>query len=254
MKKVLLVFVVFCLAASGAWAQCQESTTIGPFQVDFDGAVYNGSSTEFTYCITGLGGAGFNSLSNWMVDLDPACIASGDIVDCSTGNCYYQANDPNHGLSGIKFDSVQVGAGETVCYSFSLDGDWSGQITDTLAGLKYGPATSSGLICGPSCVNCQLQMGVDASNLAAPVLDLFLQHNRPVTVATPIRFFLYDQSGAQVSTWTEPSITLDLHDQFNLNKTIPLASPLTPGMYKLQLKMFGMSGWITRQIWFEAAP
>lgn len=254
MRKILAVLVllgvaVFAVPQASA-QQCSTSTVIGDFQVDYNGAVFDGTNTTFDYCVTGLGGSNFRALSNWLIALDTLCISSSDLTDCSSANCYYQANDPNHNLSGIKFDSVQVNAGQTVCYSFSLAGDWTRQIGDTTASLKAGTSVDSGPICGPTCRMCQLTMSVNTANVSTPELDLYLRHVRPATVTGPIRFFVYDSAGTLVLSWSTAPITLNQGSVYTLQQPLPVTSPLAPGNYKLLLQMQGMAGWITRSTFF----
>ena len=101
------------------------------------------------YCITGLDVPDFHALSHWDLSLDAECADENNIVSCSPEPCYYQEEDPTTGITGIKFDDLEVEKGETECFSFALEGDWTGLIDDVTIGLKAATEVFYGPICGP---------------------------------------------------------------------------------------------------------
>ena len=148
-KVVALAVVAFVGALPLAAQDCPTDTDIGNFNVTYESAVYDGESTELTYCITGLDVPDFHALSHWDLSLDAECADENNIVSCSPEPCYYQEEDPTTGITGIKFDDLEVEKGETECFSFALEGDWTGLIDDVTIGLKAATEVFYGPICGP---------------------------------------------------------------------------------------------------------
>ena len=245
----LLILVSPLAAVAG---ECDASTMVGNFEVTFEGAVFDGVSTEFTYCITGVAADDFRALSNWALALDPACIFPDDIASCSTDDCYYQVDDPNLGITGIKFDEVEIEAGETVCYSFSLDGDWENLIGSVEIGTKAGRNVSLGEICGPICRACGAALSVSVAGDGTPRVNVRVRHNRPPTVLTPVYYTVSRSSGERVHSWSDGPVTLDLGGTYRFNGAIPGLPSLEAGEYRLVMRLRGMSGWITRSASFTS--
>jgi hypothetical protein len=253
MKNIVLMVVALSLIVPMASVaqECDELATVGNFDVSFEGASFDGTSTEFTYCVTGVDGDDFRALSNWGLALDPACVFADDLAGCSTDDCYYQVDDPNLGITGIKFDEVEVEAGDTACYSFSLDGDWSRSLGPVEIGLKAGKNVSSGSICGPICLFCEATVSVTTDADGAPHLDVSVLHNRPPTVITPVFYGIVAVGGERVHRWEDGPITLSYGSTYSFSGAIPGLPDLAPGDYRLVMRLRGMSGWITRTAEFS---
>ena len=143
-----------------------------------------------------------------MMAFDVTCISENDLVGCGPEPCFYQENDPNHGITGIKWDDTEVEKGETKCYDFTLEGDWTGLIHETTIGTKAATevAQISG-ICGPVCFGCS--SFVQVLNGDELLVSTRLTHNRPPTVTTNITLsvaLLKDPSNV-IAEWTEGSPT-----------------------------------------------
>lgn len=236
------------LATPAAAQDCTTLATIGQFEVEFDGAVFDGSSTKFTYCVTGLDDP---ALSNWMLTLDVECIGESDITDCGPDPCYYQEDDPNLEITGIKWDDVEVNPGETKCYDFSLDGDWTSPLGEVTVGLKAGQGVHYGDVCGPTCVGCEASLEVIGAGSGQPSYRLRIEHNRPPTVATEVRYTLYKESGRRIRRWRSERFELVQGGIYESSGPIPLRRDLAPGVYKLEVKVKGMSRWHTRETEFR---
>jgi len=253
MKRVLVggILVLIVGFASAAFAQtCTSPATIGNFEVAFNGATFDGVNTRFDYCITGLDVPGFHALSNWQLSLAQDCIEADDIVSCGPEPCYYQVDDPDLRLTGIKFDDVEVDKGETVCYFFSLQGDWSNLIGDVSMGTKAATTTSIGNVCGPICRTCSADLSVNAAISGNPWYTLSLHHMRPRTVTNSITYQILNSAGKKVRSWTEGPVTLAQGGSYSVNKVIP-GRLLTSGTYTLKMQLNGMSSWVTRITTFE---
>ena len=123
--------------------------------MSYESAVYDGiGSTEFSYCITGLDVPDFRALSHWDLELDLDCVTEDNLVSCGPEPCFFQIDDPQTGITGIKWDDLEVEKGETECFTFALEGDWTELIDDVTIGLKAATDVSYGAICGPRCRNC----------------------------------------------------------------------------------------------------
>ena len=248
---VLLAALLLVAPLAVRAQECDEMTTVGNFDVTYEGAVFDGAATEFTYCITGVDGDGrFRALSNWALALDPACIFADDIAGCSTDDCYYQEDDPNLGITGIKFDEVQIELGETQCFSFSLDGDWTHTIGPVEIGLKAARDVSSGSICGPICLFCEANLAVTIGADGQPWVDAYVLHNRPPTVLTRVFYGILETGGERVHLWEDGPITLAYGGSYSYSGPIPDLPDLAPGEYRLVMRLRGMSGWISRSATF----
>ncbi len=248
---VAALAVLFC--APSIAQDCTTQATIGYFDVSFEGATYDGSATEFTYCITGLDQDGFHALSNWELALDTTCIGQGDIVGCSPEPCFYQVDDPNTGVTGIKYDDLEVEKGETACFSFSLAGDWTMSIAESSLGLKAATDVFLGNICGPVCKKCEARLAMLTPE-TAPTVDLLLLHNRPPVVNTSIEFRLINNANnALIKKWFHGPVELVRGQELRIIEAVPDVGPLAPGSYKLKMKFQGMAGWVQRSINFTVA-
>lgn len=251
-RASVLVVLLATLAAAGAvHAQtCTQSAVIGNFQVDFQGAAFDGTVTQFDYCITGLAADKFRALSHWDLTLDTRCIEPGDLADCSTGNCYYQVKDPKLGITGIKFDEEDAEAGQTKCYSYSLVGDWTAALRDVEVGIKAGQNLDYGSVCGPTCRACKAGIQVSVDPSGAPSAQVSITHNRPVPVTSEVFFRLVDSQGVRLLSWKEGPVTFELGKTWDWAGPIPGVGVLEPGEYTLYLRLRGMSGWVERSAHF----
>lgn len=224
------------------------------FNVSFVGATYDGSETTFEYCITGKDVPDFHALSNWLLELNTRCISSQDIGTCSPAPCFYQVNDPNLGLTGIKFDDTSVEIGETKCYSFELGGDWTNDLGDVALGLKASNEIAISNICGPICRVCGITLAVitDESG-AAPTYSATIEHNRPKTVSRILTYKIRDANNVVVHSWKDGPITFALGTVYTKNEPIPNWPGLSPGEYtfSVSLKTNDMTGWSTQSTKFE---
>ena len=241
------------LCAGPALGQdCPETTVVGDFEVSLDDLVFDGNNTTLTYCITGLDNPGFHALSNWMLSLNPACLSPDELLDCSiddTGSCYYQVDDPNLDLTGVKFDDIEVEVGETECYDVVLPGDWTTRLGQVVFGLKAANETSQGIICGPEC--CESIVSVTALPGEAPVVDVYLQHNLVSEVTTPIEYQLKDADGNLIMDYTDGPVHFVSGTEYIRSFTLPRGEELAPGSYTLRLRILGMSGYVVRSANFE---
>jgi hypothetical protein len=237
---VLLSLVVLTLlAAPGAGQTCTEQATVGNFEINFMGIAYNGQNTQFTYCITGLHTP---ALSNWQMALELTCINPEDVVDCGPEPCFYQVNDPHFGLTGIKWDSTEIEPGQTVCYDFTLIGNWTESVGDVTIGLKAGQNVDFGEICGPVCVNCEAAVSV-ALVAGKPMFGVRLAHNRPPTEVRTVEFALVNKKLDVAHKWVMGPITLKYKDTWEYYGPVPKAPKLPAGEYVLVMKLDGMAGW-----------
>jgi len=242
------------LTASPLLAQeCATEVTIGNFLYEFEGATYDGAATTFRYCVTGLDNPGFHALSNWEMSLDVACVSPEDLVGCGPEPCFYQVDDPHFGITGIKFDDLEVDKGETECYSFSLAGDWTGQIDNVTAGLKAAQEISFGQICGPSCQNCEMAVAMEPKQVtnAVPVLHLFLAHNKPTEAKTPVRISVRDSAGTVIHKWESKTMTFKKGAPFRIDSVIPGMPLPPPGVYTVRVVVKAMVGWAGKETTFE---
>ncbi len=223
---------------------CTEQATIGHFDISFEGATFDGSDTEFEYCVTGLDDP---ALSHWDVTLAEECITEGDLSGCGPEPCFFQVDDPTTGITGIKWDDVEVDPGETECFTFKLTGDWTNQIADVLIGLKAGPNSHAGDICGPVCVSCQASVAVDP---AAGTYSFYVEHRRPPSVDTRIRYTLTHENGRRVKRWKSEAFTIHYGDVYEFDGAFPLRRSLKPGTYNLKVELRGMSRWKVRETSF----
>ena len=270
-----IALAVCCLVApAAATEECSEKVTIGNFEIVYMGAIFDGFNTNFAYCVTGGtggneeeedeeegngmmtgeeeeeeeegGGGGFKDLSNWLIALDVACIDKDNLVACGPAPCFYQENDPNTGITGIKWDDTKVGEGETVCYNFTLEGDWTDHIHETTAAIKAGTevAELTG-ICGPVCFGCSALLEV--MDEATTQIHVRFIHNRPPTITTPIllKIVELERGGGMktVAEWTEGPVTFDYGTIWEYLAPIPGIAKLPAGNYMLSVKSEGMSGW-----------
>lgn len=255
--RVLLSVAMAVWAVAPSFAtSCENEVTIGNFLYEFKGATYDGKATTFDYCVTGLDNPGFHALSNWELSLDIDCIRKEDLVGCGPEPCFYQENDPNTGITGIKFDDLEVDKGETECFFFSLAGDWTGSIDDVTVGLKAAGDVSFGTVCGPTCQGCELSVAMDPNQVkdAVPVMHLYLVHNRPTDAKTGIRITVRDSAGKIYHRWESAQMTFKDGVPFKMDSPIPGMALPPPGIYtvRVQLKdMTNMPGKVTK---FEVLP
>jgi hypothetical protein len=174
--------------------------------------------------------------------LELTCINPEDIVDCGPEPCFYQVNDPNFGLTGIKWDSTEVEPGETVCYDFTLVGNWTESLGDVTIGLKAGTNVDFGQICGPTCVNCEAAVSVALVN-GRPMFGVRLAHNRPPTEVRTVEFALVNKKLDIAHKWVMGPITLKYKDVWEYYGPVPRAPKLPAGEYVLVMKLDGMAGW-----------
>jgi hypothetical protein len=248
MRKVLGLAALALIVASAPAVRAQSCTdpaTVGNFSVDFQGVTFDGTNSKFDYCITGLDVPDFRALSNWLLSLDLDCITADDLVSCGPEPCFYQVDDPNLGLTGIKFDDLEVEKGETECFNFVLKGNWTNLIGEVSIGLKAATTTSIANICGPLCSACSANLSVAANASGNPSYSLELHHMRPSTVTATITYQVLNSAGRKVRSWNDGSVTMAQGDVYTKSKVIPGAA-LAPGTYKLRMQMLGMSSWVNR--------
>ena len=253
MRKLLSLasLALLCMCVPVSYAQdCDESITVGNFRLDFEGTSFDGQNTRFDYCITGLDQPNFHALSDWQLSLSTDCIDESDLVSCGPEPCFYQVDDPHFGLTGIKFDDLDTGKGETDCFNFTLQGNWTNLVGETSMGLKAATVVSTGDVCGPICEACHASLQVRTRAGAQPQYQLNLQHNRAVTVTTEITYQLLDAQGMRLRTWTEGPVTLIQGQSYASQKDIP-GSVLPSGHYMLRMRMAGMNGWVTKFTQFD---
>ncbi len=226
---------------------CTEQATIGQFEISFEGANYDGSDTEFEYCVTTLDDP---ALSHWDLEFDTACIDANNLTGCGPEPCDYQVDDPTTGITGIKWDDLELDPGETECYTFKLEGDWTGQLGDTPVAFKAGQGVHYGDICGPICFTCGASLAVTAEPGARAEYSLRLEHRRPVSVESKVYYLVSDERGRRVKKWQTDDFILNYGDVFEFGGEIPTRKPLRSGSYTLLIRMRGMSKWIERQTTF----
>jgi len=235
---ILLTLGLLTLASSRD-AGATNDAVVGNFQITFQGAVHDGQATEFTYCVTGLDQPDFRALSNWMVSLDPACVSSDLLVGCGPAPCLYQKDDPNLGLTGVKFDDLEVEKGQTACFSFRLSGNWTLLVGDVNVGLKAANATFFGDVTGPICPFCGLAVRV-VGNAAGRWVSIELHHRRPTTATTFATFSIIDSAGTEVRKWRSPQFTIHFNEALRKSSKVP-GDLLPPGSYTLITTLGGMS-------------
>jgi hypothetical protein len=240
-RAILLTGLLACLVAVPAAAQtCNEEVTVGTFEIVYEGAFFNGTNTEFEYCVTNNGG---QALSHWVLSLDTACIDPEDLVDCGPEPCFYQVNDPTTGPTGIKWDDLSIETGETECFEFTLAGDWTASIGNVTIAIKAGQSVETGEICGPVCVNCEASINIVNRN-GKLGLKVRLKHNRPPTVIRTIRFAVMDSNENIVHRWETAPYTFEYLSTYEYYGPIPgLDSKLPAGKYIVVMRLDGMSGW-----------
>ena len=172
---------------------------------------------------------------------------------CGPEPCFYQVNDPHTGITGIKFDDVEVEKGETECFFFTLAGDWTGSIDDVTVGLKAAQDIEFGQICGPSCQNCEMVLAMEPSQVTdtVPVLRLFLAHNKPIDANTPIRIVVRDSAGNLFHSWQSQTMTLTMGNPFRIESVIPGMPLPPPGVYTVRVLVKWMEGWKGKETTFE---
>lgn len=246
---------VWAIAPSLA-TSCENEVTIGNFRYEFKGANYDGNSTTFDYCVTGLDNPGFHALSNWELSLDVACVTPETLVGCGPEPCYYQKDDPHTGITGIKFDDVEVEKGETECFFFSLAGDWTDSIDDVTVGLKAAGDISFGTICGPICEGCELTVAMEPQRVKdiVPVLHLYLVHNRPTDANTRIRITVLNSAGKVYHRWESAPFIFKKGVPFKMDRTIPGMALPPPGVYKVRVQLTDMTNMPGRVTKFEVLP
>jgi hypothetical protein len=118
----------------------------GGHQINFMGVTYDPATdaTTFTYQVIAAFTAGFDS---WILELNPACFGSGDIIDASE-HYLYVGPDTATGIYGIKFDQPYA-AGESRNVSFRLRGNLS--TTTVRIVLVMGCSYWQKEINGPDC-------------------------------------------------------------------------------------------------------
>jgi hypothetical protein len=237
MKRLVAVVAMLLVGAlpTASPAQvCPETNSVGPYTVDFIGSSFDGLDTEFEYCITTE-----TYLHEWKLFLDPACIDPGTITDCGPSSCAY---DDTGGITGILFDGLDVGPGQTACFTFSLDGDWTGQIGEVQIRLKNDRGGNKVTdICGPICRVCVADLDVRVSG-GATTVSLGLVHNKPPTVESGLKLTVYNERGKRVRRWKSQRFNLAHGQAFDYEGTIP-GRRLRPGKYTLLVELKGMSGW-----------
>ncbi len=241
MRRVVFALLVLGLVtASASVAQtCNEEITVGQFDVEFEGVFFDGTNSQFSYCVTNNGGA---ALSHWVLALELGCIDPEDLVDCGPDPCFYQVNDPTTGITGIKWDDTSVDPGETECFDFTLVGDWTDSIDNVQIGLKAGNNTLFGDICGPVCNNCVTNIEIIQRN-GQIGMGVLLQHNRPQTVVRAIQYGIMDSQGNIVHRWEVGPITFKYLSTYRFIGRIPGLGSLPAGSYLLVMRLSGMSGW-----------
>ncbi|MEE4176536.1 MAG: hypothetical protein V2I46_03410, partial [Bacteroides sp.] len=152
----LLMFLVIMMFAVSAQAQnislerpvqqndgiISLSTGCDSHIITFQGAVYDGTNTTFTYTI--LGG-GPPALSHWVIAL---CVPCSYVVDAGPGitTC---GTDPTTGVYGLKWDSG-LDPGVTQTYYLTLSGEWP--VGTVEAAVKAGQSECYYEIPGPACI------------------------------------------------------------------------------------------------------
>ena len=240
-KSVLAVGLLAALVAAPGVAQtCTTEATIGSFDVEFEGAVFDGINTEFTYCVTNSGGG--QALSHWALELDLRCVKPEELVTCGPIPCFYQKNDPTTGITGIKWDDTQVAPGETECFDFTLEGDWTAALGNVVAGMKAGQSVATGEICGPLCEPCEAAIRI-LSEGKTVLLDIEVTHNRPPTEIRTIEYAIVDRSRTVLHSWDDGPITFSYRSTHEYFGPIPNMPKLPSGEYILLMRLDGMSGW-----------
>jgi len=253
MRKLLLILGVGALLAATptpvAWAQdCPTSATVGNFDVTYESAVYDGESTEFTYCVTGLDVPGFHALSHWDLELDADCADGDTIVSCGPEPCFYQVDDPTTGITGIKWDDLEVDKGETECFNLALEGDWTDLIDDVTIGLKAATEVSYGAVCGPRCRDCVAVVEILTPD-TDPTLNIVIQHNRPPTIIEGLTLTFTNEAGAKRNVTIGP-FDMTYGSELRLRRRIADIAPFPPGTYTVTVSMEKMSGWFAKSVQF----
>lgn len=252
MRRVLFVLPIAVLLTAGVGSAqvCTEEVSSGYFDVEFTGAFFDGSNTEFEYCVTNNGG---NALSHWVLALDLGCIDPEDLVDCGPEPCFFQENDPTTGVTGIKWDDTQVETGETECFDFTLVGDWTTSLGEVGFALKAGANVFEEEICGPVCASaCETNIELlrQGNRIGVGVRIL---HNRPPTVVRTIEFAILDMDQRVVHRWSVGPITFRYRELFEYSGAVPNLDSLKAGGYLLVMRLHGMSGWLwqTKPFWID---
>ena len=238
----LVVLATLCLTPVAIGQDCSNAVTVGNFDIVAEDPVYDGTSTTFTYCATGVDGDGFHALSHWSLSL---CAPDEYFVSCDSGGdgiCLLDT-DPHTGIDGIKFDDIEVEAGETQCFSFTLLGDWTGNVGEVSIGTKAAGDVDLGLICGPICDGCFAALNVAAPANEIPTVVAVLRHNIPPDISTNIWFRVYDEAREIVHSWVEGPVDFSYGTVYTSVGPMPeLVEPLPPGDYRLMMGLVGMSG------------
>lgn len=245
-----LFFPVFVLALLGLAlpSGAQECDTLvrvnNCFDVEFMGVDFDGFQSELTYCVTGVDVPGFGPLRTLMVEADPACISEDNLADCDPEECFLSPLDPLfEGMTGVKWVDLDLGIDETECFSFLLDGDWTGSIGSVGLAVEATVGLGFGEICGPICELCEAALQVRPGGPGEPVhFRTALRHNLPTPVETPLYFKLVDADGHRIHSWTAGPFLFELGTTLTHEGPIPDQPELAPGDYELLIAIEGMSG------------
>ncbi len=113
------------------------------YHIEYLGAYFDGTNTNFSYNVSADSPP---AVSHWVLALD-SCIEEADIVS-ATENWKF-GTDPTTGLRGIKFDDLEIEAGESQEFFFVLAGYWPEG--DTEAAIKAGTLICYNNTTGPVC-------------------------------------------------------------------------------------------------------
>lgn len=118
---------------------------VGNYVVVFTGSSYDGTSTTFTYIVTGTGQA--PDLSNFQVEI-PVCASPLEVVSATPNEAVEFGTDPNSGVTGIKWDLPLQATGSR-SYSVTITGEVA---TGAVAiAIKASTEVSIVSMSGPAC-------------------------------------------------------------------------------------------------------
>jgi len=158
MAKRIFLIVLFILL-TGLSIQAQEATNtpengkaVPNYAVIYNGSVFNGIQTTFTYTVSGTGQS--PSLSHFDLSL-PDCTPPLDLIAFAPSEAVSLGVDPTTGIDGIKWD-LPLGEDETRTYSLTFLGYVAeGTVT---AAVKNGDGFFTIDVGGPTCTQLGLSV------------------------------------------------------------------------------------------------
>lgn len=199
-----------------------DSLPLGTFVVSYGGRVSDGSSTTFTYTVSGTGAP--PDLSHFDVEI-PHCEPALEIIAFSPAEAVEIGVDPTTGVDGIKWD-LPLGMNESRTYSITFAGAVAeGTVT---AAVKAGNGFTAGTLPGPACsqaaVDVEKSVTVNGSTwhdadtvpgpeaaVGADVSFRFTVRNTGTVPLTDISLTdnVLDTSTCQIPATLEPEATFD---------------------------------------------